>query len=65
MESDIDKIVEKAMHNRAVWVDSLIAAYLRENGCKASEIELVEQRHDDRLTWHVRKRTVQGEGKDE
>ena len=56
MSAKIDRQVSELMRTRAVWIDALIAACLRENGCKASELQLVEIKEGLTFKWYVEKR---------
>jgi hypothetical protein len=54
----IDNLVKKAMRTRANYLDALIAAVIRENGCKASDLELVEKIGPTECSWTVRKKEI-------
>ena len=58
MEENIklDRKIKEIMHNRASYLDALIASVLRENGCKATDLELIEQYSGSEIRWFVRKK---------
>jgi hypothetical protein len=61
VSTSVDEMAKEFMRTRAQYLDALIAACLRENGCKASELELVETgkltlEANYEMRWTIRKR---------
>lgn len=54
---ELDRIVQEHMRTRCQYLDALVAAVLRENGCKASELQMVERRDGTTTIWTIERKS--------
>lgn len=54
----LNKYVEESAHKRAGHLELLAQAFLQETGLNPSQVELVEERKDNKVIWYFRERTV-------
>lgn len=56
----VDELIFGILSQRARILEAFAHAYIAETGCtKPSEVELVEEHKDGKVTWHFRRRGVE------